>query len=146
MTVKRIGGLLCAATLACAAASASAQLAAVYRQIDPAGHIVITDQLDPAPASEEAAPEVEPAPVPARPKVSSRRAALVNLNEAQRRLAQAQLKRKHGAAPLARERVQGASGETVGYAYWKRQEKLRIAVEQAQQRVNALQRPLLAHQ
>ena len=145
MTRKRIGALLCAATLACASSSASAQLA-VYRQVDPAGHIVFTDQPDPSPATEEAAPEAEPTPVPARPKVSSRRAALVNLNEAQRRLAQAQLKRKQGETPLARERVHGSGGETVGYAYWKRQEKLRIAVEQAQRRVNALQRPLLAHQ
>jgi hypothetical protein len=66
----------------------------------------------------------------------SRRGAIVNASEAERRLAQAQLTRQHGLQPLPGERAPG-SGSGVNYRYWRRQEKLRLDVEKAQQRVNA---------
>jgi hypothetical protein len=74
--------------------------------------------------------------------IGSRRGALVNAAEAERRLAQAQLRRQRGLEPLAGE----SSGGNVNYRYWKRQEKLRHEVEQAQRRLNHVQRPQLAHQ
>jgi hypothetical protein len=61
------------------------------------------------------------------PKMSQRRAAEIDVREAARRLARAQVQRKLGLAPLAGE---------AGYPYWQRQEKLRRLVESAQRRYN----------
>jgi hypothetical protein len=42
-------------------------------------------------------------------------------------------------APLAGERIRGTDASTVNHRYWRRQEKLRLAVEQAQRRSNETQ-------
>jgi hypothetical protein len=48
--------------------------------------------------------------------------------------------------PLPGESVQSADGTVVNPRYWRRQESLRLAVEQAQRRSNQTQQLLLAHQ
>jgi len=117
-------------------------MAVVYKQVDLAGNTVYTDRLEVPPSEpKDSAADSKPQDRPAR-AAPSRRHSLVNASEAQRRLAQAQLKRKQGKAPLPGERAQ-ETGELT-YAYWRRQEKLRIEVEQAQRRANAVQQPLLA--
>jgi len=97
-----------------------------------------------ASAQSESAVEPDRPAAPARTTSSRRSYPLVNVSEAQRRLAQAELKRKQGKAPLPGEREQDSGALT--YAYWRRQEKLRIEVEQAQSRANAVKQPLLARQ
>jgi hypothetical protein len=141
--LRKIASSLSAAALLCAATGASAQLA-VYKHVYPAGDIVYTDQPQ-MPPLPEAAPASDAPAAPAR-FAPPRRYPLVTVSEAQRRLAQAQLKRKQGKAPLAGESVQGPGGATANYYYWRRQEKLRIEVEQAQRRANAVQKSLLARQ
>ena len=127
------------------ATGASAQLA-VYRSVDPAGHVPYTDRTETAPLPTESSSESDaPAPAPKRQYVPTKRAIQVNANEAKRRLAQAELKRKLGEAPRAGEFTQVAGGIAVNHRYWQRQEKLRIEVDKAQRRVNVTQRPLLAH-
>jgi len=84
--------------------------------------------------------EVKAVPRAARPRIASKRAAEINAREAARRLEQAQFKRIQGAEPLPGERIQVNGTTTVGYRYWKRQEQLRLAVEQAQRRWNLTQR------
>jgi hypothetical protein len=68
--------------------------------------------------------------------ISSQRAAVIDTNEAARRLGQAQLKRKQGAQPLPGEQAQGTGASVVNHRYWRRQETLRHVVEQAQRRSN----------
>lgn len=111
---------------------------AIYSKVDAGGHATYSDL--PFMAAE---PEAESAPAAVAPRtpagvmrIGSRRGAIVNANEAERRLALAQLKRRQGNAPLAGERVQG-SGTSVNHRYWRRQEKLRLEVEDAQRRANA---------
>jgi hypothetical protein len=70
------------------------------------------------------------------------RGSLVNANEARRRLAQAEAKRRLGAEPLAGEFTRTPRGISVNFRYWQRQERLRVEVEQAQRRVNVTQRRL----
>lgn len=77
--------------------------------------------------------------------VDTKLGATVNASEAERRLAQARLKRRQGIAPLPGERARGSAAGVLNIRYWKRQEKLRLLVEQAQRRSNATaQRPQLA--
>jgi hypothetical protein len=71
--------------------------------------------------------------------MSARRAATIDASEAARRLGQARLEREQGVAPLAGERIRGTDASTVNHRYWRRQEKLRLAVEQAQRRSNETQ-------
>ncbi len=87
-------------------------------------------------ACAQMAPEAEKAPG-RRPYISARLAATVNATEAERRLAQAQSKRRQGVAPLPGERP-------LDIRYWRRQEKLRLQVEQAQHRLNATRGPQVA--
>ena len=137
---RKIVASLCAAALVCAASGVSAQMVVVYKQVDQTGRVLYADRTE-VPSSPDAF-AAEDAPAASGKRPPARRSSLVTINEAQRRLAQAELKRKQGTAPLPAERMQG-SGELT-YAYWRRQEKLRIEVEQAQRRVNAVQRPMLA--
>jgi hypothetical protein len=132
-----------AAALLCAATAASAQLA-VYKSIDPEGHITYTDRQEPGSLLVGDAESEAPAAEPRRRALPSRGSALVNANEAKRRLAQAERKRKLGKEPLAGESTQGPDGIMVSYRYWQRQEKLRIEVERAQRRANVVQRTLPA--
>jgi Domain of unknown function (DUF4124) len=135
MTSKAITGLF-AAALVCAAASVPAQT--VYRHVSLAGGVIYTDQAEPPQESVETAPEAEKTPA-RRPYISARLAATVNASEAERRLAQAQQKRRLGVEPLPGERP-------LNIRYWRRQEKLRLQVEQAQHRLNATRGPQLAAQ
>ena len=66
--------------------------------------------------------------------ISSRRVAIIDTNEAARRLGQAQLQREQGAESLPGEQVQGIDVSVVNHRYWRRQEKLRRVIEQAQRR------------
>ena len=138
--------ILLAAALALCAASASAQT--VFLSVNPDGHKTYSDRPDATvePAA-EAAPESDaPKPAGRRSLVPARLSASVNALEAERRLAQAQRKRSQGMAPLPGESVQGPDGIVVNARYWRRQEKLRIEVEQAQRRLNHVQRPVMARQ
>jgi len=130
-----------AAVLSFAATGVQAQT--IYRHVNLAGGITYTDQSEAAqpPASETAPVEEEAKTSARRPYIPPRLAATVNASEAARRLQQAQLKRKQGMAPQPGEQVVGAGA--LNRRYWQRQEKLRLAVEQAQHRLNATQRPLV---
>jgi hypothetical protein len=120
----RIRSILLVAALACVAAGASAQT--VYKEVDDAGHIRFSDQP------------------PARPALAPRRAGRVEVNEAARRLKQAQLDRRLGAQPAPGEMSNAPGVRTANYRYWRRQEKLRLAVEQAQRRSRETLAPQLA--
>ena len=115
---------LLVAALACITSSLSAQT--VYKEVDDTGHITFSDQP------------------PARPVIKQRRVGPVEVNEAARRLKQAQLARKLGAQPAPGEYSNAPGGRTTNYRYWKRQEKLRLAVEQAQRRSRETMAPQLA--
>ena len=141
---RRLAGIvarsLCAAVLLCVTASVPAQ--SLYRQVDENGHTTLSDRpIAPAEPAAEAAPAT-----PARRALPSRNSAGVNSMEAQRRLEQAQLKRKLGLRPLPGEQAQEAGKVALTQRYWRRQEKLRLQVEQAQRRVNATSRPQVARQ
>jgi len=140
--IRNLSASACAAALLCAAMSASAQLA-VYRLSDTSGHAVYTDRPE-IPTSPDGMLEPAKPAAPVRINPSRRAYPLVNASEAKRRLVQSQLKRTQGKAPLPGESIQGPGGDTATYQYWRRQEKLRIEVEQAQRRANAVQMPLLA--
>ena len=104
--------------LLCAAGSASAQ--EVFKQVDEDGHTAFSDQ---------------PAPTPAPKRtIAPRRGGKVDVSEAARRLEQAQLARRHGLEPKPGEFTRASGTRTLNYRYWQRQEKLRLAVEQAQRR------------
>lgn len=115
---------ICAAALLWAATCVSAQT--LYKVMDDEGRATFTDLP------------------PARPALAPRRGANVEVNEAARRLKQAQLQRRLGAEPGPGELTQGAGARTVNYRYWRRQEKLRQVVEQAQHRSNEMQQTQLA--
>jgi hypothetical protein len=67
--------------------------------------------------------------------VNKQRGAAINAKEAERRLVAAQQKRQEGIDPLPGE-LSIETGQP-NYRYWKRQEKLRQNVEDAQRRVIA---------
>jgi hypothetical protein len=128
-----------AVALMLAAASASAQQIHTEASLD--GQKSFSDQPDPAP---EAAPATGARRTPAGTMAKgSKGAALVNSNEAQRRLAQVQRKRQQALAPLPNEKVQGSRTQ-VDHRYWMRQEKMRREVEQAQRRSNETRQLQLA--
>jgi hypothetical protein len=133
---------LLAIALLLAAANVSAQT--IYMKVSPAGHKSFSDTPDSTP-DPEAAPEGEKWRAPAGTMArGSRRAAVVNANEARRRLGQAQLDRKQGSHPLPRELASGQGATVVHHSYWRRQENLRLMVEQAQRRSNETSTLLLA--
>ena len=70
----------------------------------------------------------------------------MDVGEAARRLERAQLERQQGLEPQPGEFVLVGGVQTVNYRYWKRQEKLRVAVEQAQRRSQATHRVLIRTQ
>lgn len=123
-----------AITLLLAAASASAQT--IHVKIGSDGHKSFTDIAGATP-DRETAPAVEEPRAPAGTMAKgSRRAAVVDATEAHRRLGQAQRSRKQGAQPLPSELATAYGAGVVHHSYWRRQEKLRLAVEQAQRRSN----------
>jgi len=66
--------------------------------------------------------------------ISSRAAAAIDAKEAARRLEKARSTRAQGVKPLPGEQGRSASANELKYAYWQRQERLRLAVELAQRR------------
>jgi len=147
--LRSIASSLCALALLCAAHGALAQT--IYKQVDLAGKVTFTDRPDinlPALAMRSAAhamaPALEAPTPPARVGLmSSRSSASIDANEAGRRLAQAQLQRTTGADLLPGDRH--GSGEGVpNQRYWQRQDRLRVQVEQAQQRSTETRLALLA--
>jgi hypothetical protein len=123
--VRIAASSICAMVLVCAAAAASAQT--VYRQVDDDGHVMFSDQ---------------PAAQPAAPRRAGARQ--VEAKEADRRLKQAKLERARGVEPQPGELTQGNGARAVNYRYWRRQEKLRLLVEQAQRRTSETGPPQLA--
>jgi hypothetical protein len=137
---------LLAVLLALCCAGASAQM--IYTTVSLDGHKTFSDRADTMPETvpEAAAPSDMPKAPGRKPLVSQRLSATVNVQEAERRLAQARQKRSLGMAPLPGESVKVPGGILVNARYWNRQEKRRIEVEQAQRRLNHLLRPQLARQ
>ncbi|HLX80637.1 MAG TPA: DUF4124 domain-containing protein [Burkholderiales bacterium] len=130
------------ALLACAATDVSAQ--AIFKLVDAGGRTTFTDHPDTAPAMQADAPRGAEAERPSTriSGISSRRvAAAVDANEAARRLQQARLKRSRGMAPLAGEKSRDGAPNA---RYWRRQEKLRILVDDAQRRLKVTGKPQLA--
>src|SRR5262245_30409484 len=87
-----------------------------------------------APADESPSPAASEQPEPPKRHVLPRRVGKVDVSEAARRLEQARLARQKGAEPRPGEYVVVHGVKHVNYRYWKRQEKLRVAVEAAQRR------------
>ncbi len=112
--IRAIASGACAAALLCAAAGVSAQ--SVFKHLDDEGRVTFSDQP------------------PARPATLPRRSGRVDVNEAARRLKQARLERSLGAQPGPGELNQGGGAPSVNQRYWRRQEKLRLVVEQALRR------------
>ncbi len=143
--IRNIARTTCAAALLCAAAGASAQT--VYRQVDPAGSITYSNQPRPAsapPAATGSATDVAIA-LAGNTAIASRRGALIDANEAARRLEPAQRKRKQGAEPLPFDQARATDASTVNSRYLRRQEKLRRYHEQAQRRASQAVRLLHAN-
>lgn len=132
----KLASAICAAALLCAASPASAQ--ALYKEVDADGRATFSDRLDALPSSRTGnVPTSDVASALARnTAMSSRRAAMINAREAQRRLTQALLQRAQGAEPLPGEQAHGSTPGAVNHRYWRRQERLMHAVEQAQRRLN----------
>lgn len=142
--LRTIASSVCAFALLFAATGTPAQTT-IYKQVDLAGRITFTDRPDPSlPAQSMASPLEAPKPPAGIALMASQRSAAIDLKEAARRLAQAQLARSEGADPLPAERTHGPGAGVPNQRYWQRQEKLRVLVEQAQQRVNETRQPLLA--
>ncbi len=130
--ILNIAWRICAAAFFCAAAGVSAQT--IYKQIDAAGRILYTDRPDMAPSPRSAtvsALDVANA-LASNTAISSRPAAIIDANEAARRIGQAELERKLGTERLPGEQANGADTYEVNRRYWRRQEDLRRVVEQAQ--------------
>lgn len=133
-----------ALALLCAALSAPAQT--IYKQVDAAGRVTFTDRPDwNLPAQAMTGPALEaPRPPAGIVLMTSRRSAFIDANEAARRLAQAELMRSEGAAPLPGELTQSSGAAVPNQRYWQRQERLRVLVERARQRAGETRLPLLA--
>jgi hypothetical protein len=130
--------------LLCAAAGASAQ--AIYKEIDAAGRVTYTDQPDTTPSWHLAtvpAQDVANA-LAARTAISSRLAAMIDANEAARRLGQALAERRLGAERLPGEQIHGADADAANQRYRLRQEDLRREVAHALHRASETSRSLRA--
>jgi hypothetical protein len=125
---------LFATVLLLAAAGASAQT--IVTKVDLEGHPSFSDHRDAGalPQTEPAQESDAPPPV-RRLGVNKQRGAAINAKEAERRLTAAQLKRQQGMEPLPGE-LNPETGQP-NIRYWRRQEKLRQGVEDAQRRVIA---------
>lgn len=129
-----------AATLICAHAGAFAQ--SVYRHVAADGHITYSDRPAPDAAEKEdtAPPSAVATALAGNTVISSRLATAVDAKEAARRLRQAQLERRQGEQLLPGETLQGPGDGAHHNRYGRRQDRLRIAVEQAQRRSNETRR------
>jgi len=131
-----------ALAILCAASGASAQ--ELYKLVDETGHVTFADRPDAALAPQAAEPETPRLPKRIAGISSPRAAAIVDAKEAARRLRQAQMTRSEGIEPLPGEKAQHAKDGVVSERYLRRQEKLRLLVEQAQRRANETARPQVA--
>jgi len=143
--VRNTARWVCAAALLCAAAGAPAQT--IYRQVDAAGRITYTDRPGTAPSPRTATdPALDVAiALAGGAAMSSRRAAIIDANEAARRLRQARLERAQGANRLPGEEARGADAGAANDRYRQRQDALRRAVELARHRSSEASRSLRAH-
>ena len=143
--MRNIARSVCAAALLCGTAGVSAQ--AIHKEIDAAGRVTYTDQPDTTPTGHLATvPALDVANALARnAAISSRLAATVDADEAARRLGQALLDRKLGAARQPGERVHGADAAAADLRYRLRQEDLQRDVEQALRRASVTSRSLREH-
>jgi hypothetical protein len=130
--------------LLCIAAGVSAQ--AIHKEIDAAGRVTYTDQPDATPTWHLATiPALDVASALARnAAISSRFAAIIDVDEAARRLRQALLERSLGAERLPSERAHGADAAAANLRYRLRQEDLHREVERAMQRATLTARSLRA--
>ena len=119
---------VCALVLLCVAAGVSAQTE------EPA-QVIQKALEEPAPVTSGD----QPTPV-RKSRIAPRRGGKVDVSEAARRLEQAQMARMQGLEPRAGEVIRAGGTQTLNYRYWQRQEKLRLAVEQAQRRCLDTQR------
>lgn len=131
-----------AVAILCAASGASAQ--ELYKLVDETGHVTFADRPDAALAPQAAEPETPRLQKRIAGISSPRAAAIVDAKEAARRLRQAQMTRSEGIEPLPGEKAQHARDGVVSERYLRRQEKLRLLVEQAQRRANETSRPQVA--
>jgi len=133
-----------AAALLWAVAGVSAQT--VYKQIDAAGHVTFSDRSDGTPSPPTAAvPALDVVNALARNSpMSSRSAAIIDANEAMRRLGQAELERRQGAERLPGEQARGTDASVADDRYRQRQDELRRAVIYAQRRSDETSRALRA--
>jgi hypothetical protein len=132
---------LLATALALCAASASAQM--IHTSVSLDGHKSFSDRAETIaePVAEAVAARRTPAGTMAR---GSRGAVLVNANEAERRLAQAQRKRSKGMALQSGESDRIHGGVVVNTRYWIRQQGLDLEVDRAQRRANEVRQLTLA--
>ena len=108
----------CAVALLCAATGVSAQdVQEAFKAVDEEGRTTFSDK-----------------PPPRKTAVLPRRGGKVDVSEAAARLERAQLARKQGVEPRPGEFKLASGTRIVNYRYWQRQEKLRVALEQAQRR------------
>ena len=111
----------CAVALLCAATGVSAQdVQEVFKAVDEEGRTTFSDR---------------PTTTPKRKSVLlPRRGGKVDVSEAARRLECAQQARQEGLEPRPGELTLVKGTQTLNYRYWQRQERLRVALEQAQRR------------
>jgi len=132
---------ICAVALLCAPAGVAAQL--VYKQFDAAGRITYSDRSDPASststATVTAALDVERA-LARSTAMSSRGAAIIDANEAERRLKQVEREQCPEQPPPVQAR--GADAIAVNHRQASCQHELRRAIERAQRRVDKASRLL----
>jgi hypothetical protein len=120
--ISRFFSSACVLALLCATGTVSAQ--DIFKDVDEEGRTTFSDR---------------PAPAPKR-TIAPRRGGKVDVSEAARRLEQAQLARMQGLEPRPGEFTRVSGTNALNYRYWQRQEKLRLAVEQAQRRALDTQR------
>jgi hypothetical protein len=135
---------ICAAALLCAAAGVPAEPS--YKQIDAAGRITVSNRTDMTylpPTAVVPARDVASA-LAGSTAMSTRRAAIVDANEAARRLAQAKREQEQGAERLPGEEDRATDEDGVNPKYQRRQDQLRRGVEQAQRRSSEADRKLHA--
>ena len=142
--LRDIARNVCAVALVCGAASVSAQ--AIHKGIDAAGRVTYSDQPDTTPSRHfSTVPALDVANALARnASISSRFAAIIDVDEAARRLGQALLERSLGAERLPGEQVHGADAAAANQRYRTRQEDLQREVELAVQRATRTARVLRA--
>jgi hypothetical protein len=128
----------------CAATDATALV--IYRQVDAAGRVTFSDRPAAAPLEAAAIPTLDVAAALAgAAAMSSRHAAMIDANEAARRLRQAERERQRGLERMPGEHLPGAGTGDADARYQRRQEELRRVVELARRRSDEADRLLRTH-